>query len=30
MSKGSGMEEGILFGGLAECNQELDPESVRG
>jgi hypothetical protein len=30
MSNGSDMGKGILFGGRAKCNQELDPKSVRG
>jgi hypothetical protein len=29
MSRGSGIGKEILFGTLAKCNQELDPESVR-
>ena len=30
MSKSSGMGERILVGEPAKCNQELDPENVRG
>ena len=30
MSNGSDMGEGILFGGFAKCNQELDPQMRSG